>query len=362
MVKTMQNQQMVRGELVRLARQARKLTQTELAEKAGITQAYVSMIEDGVRLPGDEQLRKLAITLDFPERFFSRDDFVLGPSVGEVFHRRRKQIPKKELEEFYAWVNIDTFIARQLLSGVNWPDVLLPELTLDVDVATEEDAAQFLRSRWYVPKGPISNVSNLLARAGVLVVSQKVSVPEIDGMSYWLSDLPPLIAVNTSVTQDRLRFTLMHEVAHLILHHRSQIRTFGPSIEDEANRMASAFLMPSSEIRHQLSHLTLAKLADLKQHWRVSMAALIMRARQLETITPSEEKRLWIELSQMGWRKREPAQLDVTGEQPTGLYEDLICLYRERGYDDVRMASLLGLSRLNVAELLGSGHSHLRVI
>jgi|tagenome__1003787_1003787.scaffolds.fasta_scaffold19772649_1 Zn-dependent peptidase ImmA (M78 family) len=67
---------------------------------------------------------------------------------------------------------------------------------------------------------------------------------------------------------NRLRLTLAHEIAHIIMHN-------GPSLEmeDEANGFAAEFLMPRREIKGSLFGLNMAKLAELKRHWCVSMAA-----------------------------------------------------------------------------------------
>jgi Zn-dependent peptidase ImmA (M78 family)/DNA-binding XRE family transcriptional regulator len=334
-----------RGEMVRLARQARGMTQKELAGEVGITQAYVSMIEDGERNPTNSQEESIANALGFPIAFFYSQDPVLGPSIGEIFHRRKKHIPSKQLERFYAWANIETFSARKLLDAIEWPECTLVPLSLDIDVETEEDAAAFLRARWYVPTGPIRNVSSLLARAGILVLPAAYAVPEIDGMSYWVADMPPVISINVDTSQDRLRFTLMHEVGHMVLHHRSSPRAVSDSIELEANNFSSAFLMPASEIRPQLKGLTLTRLADLKRHWKVSMAALLMRARQLETISPREEKDLWKELARRGWKRREPAQLDVHGEDPVAMYRQLVRVHlRDLGYSEIQLANKLNIS------------------
>lgn len=352
-----------RGDMVRLARHARGMTQKEVAERVGITQAYVSMIEDDERHPTSEQEERIAQALDFPVAFFYLSDPVLGPSVGEIYHRRRQSVPAKQLERFYAWSNIETFSARKLLEAVDWPATSLVPLTLDVDVKDEEEAAAFLRAKWYAPKGPVRSVSALLAQAGILVIPHAYGVLDIDGMSYWLSDMPPVISVNTEMTQDRLRFTLLHEVGHLALHHRSIPRSVSDTIEDEANRFASAFLMPSDEIRPHLRNLTVTKLADLKRHWRVSMSALLMRAKQLETVSPREEQALWREMSKNGWKRREPEQLDVEGEDPSVMYRQLVELYTSQlGYTAEQLARKLSLSSKDIQARYPNSRGKLRLL
>lgn len=352
-----------RGEMLSLARQARGLTQLELARNANLTQPFVSFVEDGQRSANPDHAKIFAEVLNFPPSFFTQEDLIIGTGVGEVFHRRRKSITAKELSRIHAWMNIKAFAVRRLLRAVEWPELNLPTWTLSVDVALEEEAAEMLRAKWYVPSGPIRSVSNLLDRAGILTMPTPFPTTEMDAIGQWTNDLPPLIFVNVHVPQDRMRFTLMHEIGHLVLHQRSGLITVNEEIEGEANRFASAFLLPKREIRPHLKHLTISKLGDLKRHWRVSMAALLMRAKQLETITPAEERALWSELSRNGWRKREPARLDVFGEDVGSLYRDLLRLHRQDlGYSDSALASLANLPEDDVREWIIPPEPGLRLV
>lgn len=338
-----------RGELVKLGRHARRMTQKQLADATGVTQALISLIEEGQRAITAEVATALADALQFPVAFFAQPDPVTGPGLGEIYHRRKKSISAKDLETSYAWLNIRAFTARRLLEAVDWPDVDLPIMSLDLDVGDEEEAAQFLRARWNVPTGPIRSVSQLLDRAGVLVMPETFTSAEMDGVSLWLGDLPPMMLVNRDIPQDRLRFTMAHELGHLVLHLRSIPRSFDDGIEREAHAFAGAFLLPKAEIRPQLRNLTVEKLAQLKRHWRVSMSAILMRAKQLETITPTEERKLWMQLSANGWRKREPVQLDVTGESPGGLFQQVVNLHTsELGYSRGQIGHLLNLDQQDV--------------
>lgn len=63
-------------ERIRTAREARDVTQSILAEKAGITVQQLSAWENGVVAPGQDSLMKICNALDVPPKFFyvQRDD------------------------------------------------------------------------------------------------------------------------------------------------------------------------------------------------------------------------------------------------------------------------------------------------
>jgi Zn-dependent peptidase ImmA (M78 family) len=110
---------------------------------------------------------------------------------------------------------------------------------------------------------------------------------------------------------DRLRFTLAHELGHLVLHSIPRA-----DMEAEADRFAAELLMPEADIRQHLRFLTVQALVLLKKIWRVSMGALLKRAQDLQTISARSAKGLWMYFSRNGWRRREPVGYDLDPESP----------------------------------------------
>lgn len=54
------------GTAIKVIRIARKLGQTELADQAGVSAGLISLIENGLRLPGIDTLISIAKVLDVP--------------------------------------------------------------------------------------------------------------------------------------------------------------------------------------------------------------------------------------------------------------------------------------------------------
>ncbi|MFX5225882.1 ImmA/IrrE family metallo-endopeptidase, partial [Acinetobacter baumannii] len=96
----------------------------------------------------------------------------------------------------------------------------------------------------------------------------------VSGVTIKVPGLNPCIFIDKNMPSDRQRFTLAHELGHAIMH-----KLPSENMEDEANRFASALLMPSKDIRPYLTgKITLEKLATLKLVWKVSMNALLKTA------------------------------------------------------------------------------------
>jgi Zn-dependent peptidase ImmA (M78 family) len=193
-----------------------------------------------------------------------------------------------------------------------------------------------VRTLWKIAPGPVPNVVQAIEDAGGIVFRCDFGSNKIDALSQWLQGLPPIFFVADRIPTDRMRWTLAHELGHVVMH---QIPT--EDTEREADRFASEFLMPATAIRPYLKDLSLSKLAALKPHWKVAMSALLKRAADLRTITPRQRNYLWMQMGAHGYRTEEPVTLPP--EEPT-LVRELIDIHRqELGYSEKQISELLVL-------------------
>ena len=170
-----------------------------------------------------------------------------------------------------------------------------------------EDIAQHVREVWGVPAGPIDNMVALIERNGGIVVPCAFGTDLIDAMSQRIDGMPVLFFVNKTAPADRVRYTLAHELGHMILHTLS-LRD-DDTMEDQADVFAGAFLLPAEELRSQLRRFDLAHIANLKAYWKVSMGAIAMRAAGLNLISAHQNKVFWMQMGNFGYRKNEPNEL-----------------------------------------------------
>ena len=197
------------------------------------------------------------------------------------------------------------------------------------------------------PEGPVKHLTRACERAGIAVVP--ITLPNADddeteavghfGVSCWPSrDEPALIGYFSGGPGDRHRYTIAHEIGHLVLHSNRRIIK---DPEAEANRFAGALLVPESQAREIFdTPVTLSELLRLKAHWGVSAQALIMRGSQLGLIDEQRKASLFKQLSTRGWRKIEP--VTVHREEPTLVWRLLGHRYGEP-FAYPRVAESLGL-------------------
>jgi Zn-dependent peptidase ImmA (M78 family) len=151
-------------------------------------------------------------------------------------------------------------------------------------------------------------------------------LPRRDACSAWAGGdgSTPVIVVAATAAGDRRRFSVAHELGHLVLHHTPEGAPH--ALEQQADAFAEAFLLPEGAMRAALvPPITLTTLADLKARWGVSLQALIRRAHTLDLIMPSQYHSLSAQLGARGWRTREPVALPV--ERPRALRQLAELLY-----------------------------------
>jgi Zn-dependent peptidase ImmA (M78 family) len=236
-------------------------------------------------------------------------------------------------------------LTKMLVSFENKTNGFIPEIDRDEYRGkgkahlTPDDAARLVREAWLLPSGPIPNMVELLESNGGVVVPCDFGTDLLDAMSQRIDGLPVLFFVNVNAPADRVRHTLAHELGHMVLH--TVTLKSDEAMEDEADAFAGAFLLPADEIRPQLRKFDLRQLANLKGYWKVSMAAIAVRADRLKLITPYQSKMFWIEMGKLGYRKREPNEPEK--EQPK-LLRQMVAFHLNRlGYSISEVARLLHL-------------------
>jgi Zn-dependent peptidase ImmA (M78 family) len=115
-----------------------------------------------------------------------------------------------------------------------------------------------IRRAWKLGHEPISSLIDILEAHGVRVFASRGCDKAFDGLMMHLDAGTakwPIILIDDQWPGDRQRFTLAHELGHLVLHGRLAAKeAAGSSLKEETacNRFAGAFLLPGDVLRRQL--------------------------------------------------------------------------------------------------------------
>jgi len=322
--------------MLSMARSARGFTQSELAKLAGVTQALISKLESGLTVdPSQETFEAIAKALRVPVGFLLSDERPHG--LPQFHYRKRAKLGRKALDAVEAQMNIRRIHAARLFKSYEPDAERFPAIDLENMGWTPQQAAQHIRGLWMLPRGPIENLTEAIEANGAVVIQIDFGTSLLDAMSFRIPGLPPLIFMNKDMPGERYRFTLAHELAHLLLHNQPETDEI---METQADEFAGEFLMPAKEIRPYLTSPSLGSLARVKPYWKVSIKALCVQCIRLKMITPNQYTGLMVNYSKARYGKfGEPFPIPV--ETPSALGAAIAYHLGPLGYTIEEMAALL---------------------
>lgn len=336
--------------MILLARETRGITQGELCELANIPQSSLSKFEHGVLEIPEDTLRCIANVLDYPASFFYQNARRFGLGASFIYHRKRKTIPAKKRKQLEAILNVRVIEICNLVDSIEInTEREFPIMDVEDYSNGEVEIAKLLRAKWKLPLGPVHNIASCLESAGGIIFECDFATPKMDSLSIWLEGRPPIFFVNSDISEGRKRFTLAHELGHIVMH-----RNLNPNMENQADAFASEFLMPKSEISSELRNFSFSTVGKLKLKWQVSIKALIFRAHSLGLINHDKYRRMCIEYNRH-WR---PEPYGLCSHPPT-LLQRIINIYRkELDFTDGDLAtSVMKTSRVEFNKYYNEYHS-----
>lgn len=322
-------------EMLVVARKSRGLTQGALAIRLSMKQAHISKIEAGMLNPPDEMIEKLPEALNYQKDFFFREGRRFGIEAAIIYHRMRQGVSSKLLDKIEAQIDVYRMHIGNLLRAVDISEYKIPSYDPD-ESEGPINVARAVRAFWKLPSGPIKNLAMAVEDAGGIIIPYNFGTKKIDGLGHFVPPLPALFFINVNIPGDRWRFSLAHELGHIIMHTIPK-----PDMEREANQFAGELLMPQRDIAPSLQSVTLDKLVDLKMYWKVSMQALLYRAKDLGSIPERKIYYLWAQMSKAGYRTKEP--IEIPREQPTTVSEIIETYLNKLGYTVSEICEMLAI-------------------
>jgi Zn-dependent peptidase ImmA (M78 family)/transcriptional regulator with XRE-family HTH domain len=320
------------------ARDAQGLTQTQLANMCGVAQSNLSKAEIGTRPLLSDEIERVAVALRVTPELLDWPDEVHGFGSPSFFHRKQQSLPQKALRAIQARVNLLRMRIDRLANTVEIDAPLsIPHIEIE-DVGGAQEVAKMLRAAWRLPMGPVGNLVHAVELAGGVIVRRNFKTHRINAISVWHPNSPPIFVLNETLTPERQRFVLAHELGHMVMHEGQTPR---PTAEAEADLFAEELLMPAAEVHTDLSNLDLRKAAALKPYWQVPMQSIILRAEHLGYISNGRCRSLHAYMNKLGYLPTEP--MPLAREVPSVLADMVDLHLDEYGYRADELARALGM-------------------
>ena len=326
------------GERLKIARMWRNLSATQLADLIGFSRQTISMLENGKLMnPEFATVQKLSEKLEFPITFFL-EETKINFNESTTYFRSLLTTNKKYRVEQEEKIKFIAIVYNMLSEYLEFEKVNLPQIPTN---ATPQEAANILREYWGLGNRPIENIVYLAENNGLIVTDFETATGDVDAFSHKItSDDMETYLIGYSKnkrTAARIHFDVAHEIGHILLHNwREDLECIDKEefkeIELQAHAFASAFLLPEDEFRKDVSPYAtnLAYYTELKKTWKVSIAAMIRRAKDLDIITADDYSRLMRNMQKQGIRKTEPLDDELVTAEPSLLRQAIKILFDQK--------------------------------
>jgi len=297
---------------ITFARELRGLTKKELADKIKKTPSAMSQIERGLIHPDLETFVSISFALKVPPSFFTEKSERSKTIELASCHFRSLRSTSQSMRRQSARKGdlcID-FVELLESKGLLFPKEEVTDFSGVADTDEDiEQAAMNLRRHWNMKLGPIPNIVKLVESKGIVVLPIEEVCSKVDAYSTWRGRRPCML-LSMAKTASRVRFDVSHELGHIVLHEETAAGE--AKTERQADRFAGAFLAPrDSFIEECPRRWNYHAFHQLKFRWKMSIQALLYRAKDLGCISQSTYQRAMIQLTRNKMRRDEGAEWEM---------------------------------------------------
>jgi Zn-dependent peptidase ImmA (M78 family)/DNA-binding XRE family transcriptional regulator len=312
------------GANLRRIRESKGFSQSQVADRAGISRVAYRNIEIGKSTPKVSTLQNIVSSLDVK----LQDLFTPIRMLEKVRFRSLKKMTSRDsiLTEVARWLDDFNYLQDLLGRSTNYKFKDLVSELSSMDEGTDramyaaEKARKILK---LTEKEPIRDIAGLLESSGIKLYPLSLASDGFFGLSVAEEDGGPAIVVNVweRISVERWIFSAAHELGHLLLHldaYNVKESEEDKAQEDEANTFASFFLMPEKAFKTEWDDTYGLSLVDrvfkVKQIFQVSYKTVLYR------LSETQGNSVWGKF-QVAYKARTGKTLGLTDE-PQALSPD----------------------------------------
>lgn len=327
------------------ARMRLAISKTDLAAEVGVSPAAIGQYEAGVNSPRPDVIDRMARALRVRPAFFGVGRPLARMDTVHAHFRSLRSARASDRQRAVATATLMWELTFALERYVKLP---VPDLPRVEPGTAPAEAAAMLRRHWNIPDGPVKHLVAKVESHGIVVAVRPLGeIDAVDAFSVVIVDRPIVITTpRRSENVFRHRFSIAHEVGHLLLHGDSGESS--QAVEREADEFAAAFLTPAASMDTVLpERLDLAALHRLGRTWGVSPQSLVRRMVERHRTTDSSARRAYQRL----------AMTDDPSADPTSAYPGEVATLLRKG---VELAGQHGAGVPVLAEILKISPGQLR--
>lgn len=304
------------GKNLKRIRLLKNLSLKDAGNLLNMTATAISKYEKGEILPDSKKI------IDFANAYNVKSIELLKvynvPKMKFTSFRKKKRLTGQNLELLEELIQDE--VAKYLeiieMNNIDTDNIKLKKYSCNNLEDAEKAANDFRNYIKISNKQPISDLINILENLGIIIIQIKNPnnrFDDFDGLSEFVNNIPVIVLLDGIKDGARQRFTIAHELGHLVLN----INNDELDEEKLCNRFASALLMPKEAIINEFGYsrgnINFFELTAFKNEFKVSYTAIVYRLKDLNIISEYLYKKLSIFLSQrIGKNDPKPIQPETS--------------------------------------------------
>ena len=311
---------------IKNARILKCLSQQNVADELGVSKQMICKYENGESMPTSSKL------LDLSKLFGLKIDYFFSSfqiELGEINFRKKSTFSKKKQESLKEQIKINLKNCK-----IN-------------SIEDVENMVLKLRNEWNIGVDPIHNIIQLLEDQEIKVIELFDVDEKFDGMATYVNNKFPVIVVNGNFPVERKRFTLLHELGHLLL---NLPECNSKQEENYCNKFAAEFLFPKNivikEFGGKRDRITLTELISNQKKYGMSIPAIVYRLVDSGVLSKQRHTNFYKKIRFNPSLEREVNQSRFETPEKSNRFESLV--YRALAQENISFSKASSLLNKNI--------------
>jgi Zn-dependent peptidase ImmA (M78 family) len=296
----------------------------EVAEKIGVSKQMINKYEKGESMPNSDKLIAFSKLYGQKVDYFFRKPEV---QIGEINFRKKSKFSNKKINSLKEEirVHIENYlyienICNQNSSFVNPLSECVINSKDDVIRATD-----LLRNAWNIGNDTIHNIIQLLEDKEIKVIEVAEETTLFDGLATVVDEKYDVIVVNKSMPIERKRFTILHELGHLLLNlnHLNEKEQ-----ESFCHVFASEMLLAQRnvfvEFGDKRNNISFNELKNIQEKYGISISAIVYKLGEPKIISNEKVTGFYKRVNSDHKLKQAVEMSRFEGDKSSNRYENLV--------------------------------------